>query len=846
MPTLPFTSAGSGTFGSYGGDGDANGAPQYDPGFAKSSLAASPLGNLYAIASGLARAPSIQPANALRLNRTIAASFSPQSDIAARLLVEFKPQAAQTLYPAWKSVARPYGWVDVFAARVSTGLFASRFPGQAITPQIGAAVTYDELTIFKAWPSLFLGHTTADIAPTAVALDGVYDEIKPGSWVVIDRPVVKADAADHAKVTVLGRDVTYHQVKAVRSPNMDTKKGYAAKATQLVLDPVWLDNAANRADQLTHEIVLRDTIVYAQTEPLALAEEPLDAEVSGDTISLDGVYDGLEPGRWVIVSGNRTDVGTAAGVKASELAMIASVSQGSEAALCALAPDFMPFESIFYTTPANAMGDRLVVGAITEEKREALRALARPAVFNQQYCGQIELAQGFFANAYVPDDAEHEGVFEDFKGLLVDPASGAPLEGGVIKGGGYFAWRISTPKLHTILKLASPLAYVYDSASVSVYGNVAKATHGQSAGEVLGDGSGAQLFQTFGLHQPPLTYLSSATPEGIESTLAVTVNELDWHERGNLAFSGPRDHVFATAADDDDSTSVVFGDGVHGARLPTGTANVKARYRYGIGAVGNVAAEQISQLATQPLGLKSVINPLPASGGADRDSADEARANAPVAVLALDRLVSVKDYADFARAFAGIGKASAVQLTDGRRQFVHVTIAGARDIPIDVNSDLYRNLLTALGTYGDPSLPLGLFTRKLKLLVIKAAVALLADYEWEAVEPVIRAALLDTYSFGRRDLGQSAFLSEAVRVIQEVEGVSYARFDVFDSVAEDTTAAELAGLAGTLTVHQYVTAGLAGPNPDPSAPDDARFLTAELALLTPAIPDTLILDQIGG
>jgi hypothetical protein len=39
---------------------------------------------------------------------------------------------------------------------------------------------------------------------------------------------------------------------------------------------------------------------------------------------------------------------------------------------------------------------------------------------------------------------------------------------------------------------------------------------------------------------------------------------------------------------------------------------------------------------------------------------------------------------------------------------------------------------------------------------------------------------------------------------------------------------------------------LARPNPDPSAPDDARFLTAELAVLTPAIPDTLILNPIGG
>ena len=62
----------------------------------------------------------------------------------------------------------------------------------------------------------------------------------------------------------------------------------------------------------------------------------------------------------------------------------------------------------------------------------------------------------------------------------------------------------------------------------------------------------------------------------------------------------------------------------------------------------------------------------------------------------------VRDYADFSRTFAGIGKASAARLSDGSRQVVHVTIAGADDIPIDLNSDLYRNLVQALHVNGDP------------------------------------------------------------------------------------------------------------------------------------------------
>ena len=104
-----------------------------------------------------------------------------------------------------------------------------------------------------------------------------------------------------------------------------------------------------------------------------------------------------------------------------------------------------------------------------------------------------------------------------------------------------------------------------------------------------------------------------------------------------------------------------------GARLPTGAANVKAVYRRGIGKGGNVRAGQITLLSTRPLGVKEVINPLRASGGADKEGRDQARRNTPLAVMALDRLVSTRDYADFARTFAGIGKALATEATDGAR-----------------------------------------------------------------------------------------------------------------------------------------------------------------------------------
>ena len=165
-----------------------------------------------------------------------------------------------------------------------------------------------------------------------------------------------------------------------------------------------------------------------------------------------------------------------------------------------------------------------------------------------------------------------------------------------------------------------------------------------------------------------------------------------------------------------------------------------------------------------------MINPLQASGGADKETRDQARKNAPLAVMALDRLVSVQDYEDFTRVFAGIGKARAAELSDGRRQIVHLTIAGADDIPIEIHSDLYRNLTEALRRFRDPYQPFRIELRELKLLVLSARVRIHPDYLWEKVEPRIRAALLDAFSFERRELGQDALLSEAISAMQRVTG----------------------------------------------------------------------------
>ncbi len=830
-----------------------------------------PLKRLRNIVDDLATPPSQQPPGPLQLTRSVAASFSPQSDIAPRLLGALKPAAAATLYEGWSAVATPAGRVQVYAARAKTGLFAASWAGYPTTHTDGnqnTTTTYAQPSISTAWPGM---QATPPTTPAEVPLDAVYDQIKPGSWIAIKRN----DPTATPVTTVTFHIVSSLRTASVATPQLSTQQGstasggsspplqssgFAAKVTLLTLDPPWLSELVGHDTQplsnaLQSTDILRQTVVYAQSELMTLAEEPLDTDVEGDSIDLSGVYDGLEAGRFVIVSGTRTDVPGTSVVSASELAMISSISQGEQAAQCVAFPlSSPPFATIYYVTDANAYGDRLVVGKLARPARDGVYSVpdtrGSPVFVNQQYCGQVQLAEGHYANAYVPTQAELRGAFPDFEGLLIRPVDSAkgranrPYPGGRIddiRRNGTFAWRISSPALHTVLNLAAPLAYQYDRGTLTIYGNVADATHGQSTGEVLGNGDATVDFASFPLRQSPLTYVSAPTPSGISSTLTSRVNELEWHEIDNLFEAAPRQRCYITRENDAQQTNLTFGNGTHGSRLPTGTANIKATYRYGLGSVGNVEAGQISQLATRPLGAQGVINPLRASGGADADRLDQARSNAPLAVIALDRLVSVTDYADFTRTYAGIGKALSTLVSDGHRQWVHVTIAGADDIPIDTSSDLYRNLKQSLLDYGDPRQALDVGIRRVRLLVMAATVALLPDYDWDTVSPQVRSAILQLFSFDARALGQAAYRSEAIAAAQGVEGVSWVDVTTFDSVGEDITAAELASLGTKLGVQPFVAAEL--PELDPGGTGAIR--PAELVFMSPDITDTLILTQPG-
>jgi hypothetical protein len=469
------------------------------------------------------------------------------------------------------------------------------------------------------WPDF----TISSVAGNVVDLDGSHPDVVADSWVVLSKP-------------------TYRELWQVESVSELSRAEFAVsgKVTRLRLEGG--ENYQFFADEV------RDTTVFAVSEPLQLAEAPDETDVSGDELDLDVDVSAMRPGRRLVVRG---------------------------------------------------------VTTAGEDRAEAV-------------------------------------VLEEVQALA---------------GG----WR---------LVLEEALAETYERSSVVVHGNVAAATHGETVQQLLGSGRASVPFQRFPLAHEPLTHLQSTDPSGVDSALEVRVNDVLWDEVPTLFEAGPRDRVYALRTDEQGKACVQFGDGERGARLPSGSNNVRARYRKGLGAAGNVQAGALAQLLDRPLGVKGASNPVATSGGVDPEAEDSARASIPLAVRTLGRAVSVLDYEDFARAFAGVAKAHAavLPLRFGRTVVVTVALAGS---PGPEAAERLDDLGDALRDHGDPRVQVEVLPGTEATFRLALRVAVDPAYESDAVLAAVEAGLRAAYSFDVRGFTEPVHRSEIIATAHAVAGV---------------------------------------------------------------------------
>lgn len=638
----------------------------------------------------------------------------------------------------------------VFAFRQRAALFGHNAPdGRAVRDLISVAYMSDYgPENVEAWPNFLIesAHESGSIY-----LDAVYPKVLEGSWIVLMEP-------------------NYVELYRADQVASDSRSDFTlnSKTTRIVPDTI--ENLGRFYKNR------RRTVVFAQSEGLKLAEAPRIGVLEGGEIELDRSVYGLEKGKILVVSGKR----------------MRAIVKGKDLKLRAVdgAKKDLFYEDVLQVLKVEAfwvLEKDGLAGSITtafgsiifslDHKRarimEAdLRLIAEDGKERRLDRGDLLKVLDHKVRWKLEDGAGYVGSAESSHGqILLEPS----MKEDPVISEAVTLNEINHAGGRTTLVFQEPLVNQYDPSTVILYANVARATHGEGLEEVLGSGDGAEINQRFELQKPPLTYTSAPTSKGIESTLEVRVNGVLWQEVSSFYGLDGRTQCYIVRIDEESNATVIFGDGERGARLSTGDENITASYRSGIGLDGEVSARSLTLLQTRPPGISGVFNPLPASGGAPPEKLSEARRNAPLTVLTLDRIVSLRDLENFARSFAGIGKAQAELIPAGEGRMMIITIGSTTGSEISPGSELYKNLCGAIEAMRDPvqrvQKPVKVESYSLETFSIEAALLIDASHLLEDVLSEVEETLREAFSFDNRDFGQPVTAAEVLKFVQKVSGV---------------------------------------------------------------------------
>lgn len=375
----------------------------------------------------------------------------------------------------------------------------------------------------------------------------------------------------------------------------------------------------------------------------------------------------------------------------------------------------------------------------------------------------------------------------------------------------------------------------------------------QLIAEPLPDGSGTRerlaLFDPRGsadsaIGAPPAVVLPHITAQDEDGP---------WSVRRDLLSSASSRHVVVEVDDGGSGWLRFAGDArgalVDGARPASGRV-IRAAYRIGNGAAGNVGADSIRTvlddspgpapgqsliaaalrdvLATED-GATRISNPLPARGGTEPETIEEVRQRAPYAFRRQERAVTAEDYARRAEQFglpgiARVQRAVATIRWSGSWHVVVVAVdpVGATDASDELLADVHRYL----DSYRMAGHDLQVVGARYAPLEVGLAVTVDPDHRRDLVRAELLSLMsnrrlldgrLGLFHPDRLTFGASVYLGPVVAAAQALTGVAMVRATRFSRYRLPGTDARL---TGRIEIGPREIARL---DNDPSHPELGRF-----------------------
>jgi len=277
----------------------------------------------------------------------------------------------------------------------------------------------------------------------------------------------------------------------------------------------------------------------------------------------------------------------------------------------------------------------------------------------------------------------------------------------------------------------------------------------------------------------------------IQGSISIVAGASNFTEVPYLIDYNNYDPVFATYTNATGNSFVLFGDNISG-RVPDTDAIIYATYRIGGGLTGNVAANSLKTILTNAVTGLSVTNISAASGGANEESTDSIRANAPLSLKALNRAVSLADYSALTVA-AGAAKANAVADVYTSVTVYFAPSAGDLGVTNDgvTPSDVFNTYKTNINSYLIGKVPANTTVTfqppSYVEVAIQASVTVLPQYRQTLVNTAVNAIITELLAFDNVTFADTIRLNDVMGAINSVEGVAYCQVDKLVRKTNDLT-----------------------------------------------------------
>jgi hypothetical protein len=290
-------------------------------------------------------------------------------------------------------------------------------------------------------------------------------------------------------------------------------------------------------------------------------------------------------------------------------------------------------------------------------------------------------------------------------------------------------------------------------------------------------------------------------------TLTIPPSPDEWKPQLDLLHSHSDFKEFVAEVEDDGTTTLRFGNGVFGEAVLPGSI-FHARYRVGNGTVGNVGHDTLCRIASDdalfssPGMITAISNPLPATGGANPESLDTVRQNAPYAFRTQNRAVTSDDYGTMAlRVDPALQQARGTFRWTGSWQTVFLAVdpKGTEIIDDNTKTTLLNGmeLFRMAGHDLDVTAPVYV-SIELAMNVCPKPGYLASDVKQALLQVLSNGVLSDgtpgIFNPDNFSFGQPVYLSPIIARVQDTDGVSSVTITKFQRQGQSATNAVNTGV----------------------------------------------------